>query len=59
MIVASYAHISTNPVQAPLKYVDNHKEAVDLYIMNHLTKGDIVVIQDIGCSKIDKKFVEI
>lgn len=42
MFVASYAHISTNPVQASWKYVDIHKEAVDLYIMNHVSKGDIV-----------------
>jgi uncharacterized protein len=29
-------------------YVDSDKEAVDLYIMNHASKGDIVITQDIG-----------
>lgn len=30
------------------KYVDTGKEAVDLYIMNHVKRKDIVVTQDIG-----------
>lgn len=30
------------------KFVDSTKEAVDLYIMNHVRSGDIVVTQDIG-----------
>lgn len=46
--MASYAHISSNPVGSPWKYVDTHKEAVDLYIMNRVSSGDIVVTQDIG-----------
>ena len=29
-------------------YVDSDKEAADLYIMNHVHKGDITVTQDIG-----------
>ncbi len=30
------------------KFVDSTKEAVDLYIMNHVKAGDLVVTQDIG-----------
>jgi len=30
------------------KYVDNSKEAVDLFIMNSVKKQDIVITQDIG-----------
>ncbi|MFD2446096.1 YaiI/YqxD family protein [Bacillus sp. CGMCC 1.16607] len=48
LFVASYAHVSTDPVRAKWKYVDTHKEAVDFYIMNQVSKGDIVVTQDIG-----------
>jgi len=30
------------------RFVDSTKEAVDLYIMNHVKKKDIVITQDIG-----------
>jgi uncharacterized protein YaiI (UPF0178 family) len=43
LFVASYAHIATNPFQTPWKYVNTHKEAVDLYIMNHVFKGDMIL----------------
>lgn len=29
-------------------FVDSVKEAADLYIMNHVSKGDICITQDIG-----------
>lgn len=29
-------------------YVDTSKEAADLYIMNHVKAGDLVITQDIG-----------
>ena len=29
-------------------YVDTEKEAVDLYILNHAVRGDVVITQDIG-----------
>lgn len=29
-------------------FVDSYKEAVDLYLMNHVKKGDFAVTQDIG-----------
>ncbi len=48
--VASYAHATSNPLymEWKWKYVDSDREAADLYIMNHASKGDIVVTQDIG-----------
>jgi uncharacterized protein len=30
------------------KFVDSTKEAVDLYMMNHVKAGDLVITQDIG-----------
>jgi len=47
MFVASYAHYSTN-FNSDWKFVDNEKESVDLFILNHTRKGDVVVTQDIG-----------
>lgn len=32
--------------------VDAHREAADLYIANHVKKGDIVITQDIGLASI-------
>lgn len=32
--------------------VDAHREAADLYIVNHANKGDIVVTQDIGLASL-------
>jgi uncharacterized protein YaiI (UPF0178 family) len=34
------------------KFVDSTKEAVDLYIMNHVKAGDLVITQDIGLASI-------
>ncbi len=48
MFVASYAHMSIHPPEERWIYVDNEKEAADLYIQNHISKWDIVVTQDIG-----------
>lgn len=48
VFVASYAHMSTHPPDERWVYVDNEKEAADLYIQNHVRTGDIVVTQDIG-----------
>jgi uncharacterized protein YaiI (UPF0178 family) len=33
---------------AAWKFVDTNKEAADLFIMNNVRKGDLVVTQDIG-----------
>ncbi|PLR76990.1 DUF188 domain-containing protein [Bacillus sp. V3-13] len=48
IFIASYNHVKRNDGEAVWKYVDAGKEAVDLYIMNHVKKGDITVTQDIG-----------
>lgn len=46
--VASYAHMSNHSSEENWIYVDNEKEAADLFIQNHISKRDIVVTQDIG-----------
>ncbi|WP_419393677.1 YaiI/YqxD family protein [Cytobacillus praedii] len=48
IFIASYAHMKNDLSQANWKFVDSNKEAVDLFIMNHVKAGDIVVTQDIG-----------
>lgn len=45
--IASYAHV-TNSDDEHWIYVDAEREAVDLYIVNHVKPGDIVVTQDHG-----------
>ncbi|WP_027407835.1 YaiI/YqxD family protein [Anoxybacteroides tepidamans] len=47
VFVSSYNHFSHDE-EMEWVYVDTEKEAVDLYIVNHAQKGDIVVTQDIG-----------
>jgi uncharacterized protein len=48
IFVASYAHMRNNLEGQSWVFVDSHKEAVDLYLMNHVKKGDFAVTQDIG-----------
>lgn len=48
VFVASYAHMQTNPSAGKWVYVDSEKEAVDLYILNHVQQGDVAVTQDTG-----------
>ncbi len=48
IFVASYAHMKNDLQGQNWVFVDSHKEAVDLYIMNHVKKGDFAVTQDIG-----------
>ena len=48
LFVASYAHMKNDLRGAAWKFVDSSKEAVDLYIMNHVKAFDVVVTQDIG-----------
>lgn len=48
IFVASHAHSTDEFPEYRWKYVDCNKEEVDLYIMNHVKAGDIVVTQDIG-----------
>ena len=49
--VASYAHYSTEHGSNWI-YVDAEKEAADIYIANHISKGDIVITQDMGLASI-------
>lgn len=46
VFVSSYAHKMTLPEVAKVVTVDSEKEAVDLYIMNQVKKGDLCVTQD-------------
>ncbi|MFO1443431.1 DUF188 domain-containing protein [Bacillus sp. Bva_UNVM-123] len=48
MFIASYAHMKNDLSDSAWIFVDSSKEAVDLYIMNHVEAGDVVVTQDIG-----------
>lgn len=48
IFVASYAHVSNHSSDERWIYVDNVKEAADLFILNHVNRKDIVVTQDIG-----------
>jgi uncharacterized protein YaiI (UPF0178 family) len=45
--VASYQHYSTH-TKGNWIYVDPDREAADLYIVNHVRSGDLVVTQDMG-----------
>ena len=48
VFVASYTHMKTEPEPGKWVFVDSVPEAADLYIMNHASKGDVAVTQDIG-----------
>lgn len=48
IFVASYSHVSNHTAEERWVYVENEKEAADLFILNHVNKRDIVVTQDIG-----------
>jgi uncharacterized protein len=50
--IASYAHMPNERAKGEWVFVDSNKEEVDLYIMNHANKLDIVVTQDIGLASI-------
>lgn len=51
--VASYNHALDHFVENVHRVVvDAHREAADMYIMNHVTKGDIVITQDIGLASV-------
>ncbi len=46
IFVSSYAHKMTLPSSVKQVSVDTDKEAVDLYILNHIQHNDICVTQD-------------
>lgn len=51
ILVSSFAHFSFHDLHEPHVQsvtVDSTQQAADLYIANHLQKGDLVVTQDYG-----------
>jgi len=47
--IASYAHMSEkNDCLGQWTYVDTEQESVDMHIINHTSKKDIVITHDIG-----------
>lgn len=52
IFIASYAHVQHKIDAGEWRYVDMSREAVDLYIMNHVKEHDVVVTQDTGLASI-------
>ncbi|MDZ5712198.1 YaiI/YqxD family protein [Jeotgalibacillus haloalkalitolerans] len=50
--VATYNHYSPNSDQTLWTYIDEGSEAVDLYILNRVKPGDLVITQDIGLASL-------
>ncbi|MEW9500454.1 YaiI/YqxD family protein [Jeotgalibacillus marinus] len=50
--VASFQHYSPLADQEFWTFIDDGKEAVDLFILNHVRKGDMVITQDIGLASL-------
>ncbi len=50
--IASYSHVLTNEMAGTWVYVDSNKEEVDMYIMNHSKRRDVVITQDIGLASL-------
>ncbi len=48
VFVASYDHVKNDSLGGTWHYVDIGKESADLFIMNYVKSGDIVVTQDTG-----------
>ncbi|PLT30978.1 YaiI/YqxD family protein [Peribacillus deserti] len=46
--VTSINNMMNSPSEGKWVYVENEKEAADLYILNHAKKGDLVITGDIG-----------
>lgn len=51
VIVKNYAHI-INDDYAEIVSVDISQDSADLYIVNHLKKGDVVITQDYGLASL-------
>ncbi|MFN7251253.1 MAG: YaiI/YqxD family protein [Anaerobacillus sp.] len=52
VFVASYAHSLQRQEDSIIVMVDSRMEEVDLYIVNHCKRGDIVVTQDHGLASL-------
>ncbi|WP_227395122.1 YaiI/YqxD family protein [Jeotgalibacillus aurantiacus] len=50
--IASYRHFSPEADRSLWTFIDDGKEAADLYIANRVREGDIVVTQDIGLASL-------
>lgn len=48
VMVSSYDHRLVPEEGVSVVQVDRSSQSVDLYIVNHITKGDIVITQDFG-----------
>ncbi|MFX3633661.1 MAG: YaiI/YqxD family protein [Candidatus Pristimantibacillus sp.] len=48
LMVSSYDHRLEPQVGVQVVQVDSSDQSVDLYIVNHIVKGDIVITQDFG-----------
>lgn len=48
ILVSSYDHVLREEAGVQVVRVDRGKESADLYIVNHLRAGDLVVTQDYG-----------
>ena len=52
LLVASYDHRLQEEEGVRVVQVDRSSQSVDLYIVNHIRRGDIVVTQDFGLATI-------
>ncbi|PPA71780.1 DUF188 domain-containing protein [Jeotgalibacillus proteolyticus] len=52
MFVASFKHYSPDADPGVWTFIDEGKEAVDLFILNHVQKKDLVITQDIGLASL-------
>ncbi|WP_078552790.1 YaiI/YqxD family protein [Bacillus alkalicellulosilyticus] len=52
IFVTSYSHWGIGSERTKTVLVDNQKEAVDMYIVNHVKANDIVVTQDYALASI-------
>lgn len=52
ILVASFAHYSSEQEGAKIYYVDQSSQSVDLFIANFIEQGDIVVTGDYGLASI-------
>ena len=50
--VASYKHQPDEEIGGIWKYVDSNFQEVDLFIVNHMQKGDLLITQDIGLASL-------
>ncbi|KIL46026.1 YaiI/YqxD family protein [Jeotgalibacillus campisalis] len=52
LFIASLKHFSADADQKVWTFIDEGKEAVDMYILNHVKSGDMVITQDIGLASL-------